>query len=390
MISKEHKKHTKLARPAIGNFNRNEWAIVGAPCTSVKLLAAEIIAALSPQYKCAYADSVHNDEEVLPPGRLANGAIVEYTDQINNHQFNFSLEIKPMTFKQQFTDADLVLVNGNHQPAKSQVVIICENKAASLQKRLSQLTNVEMFLLADHTTGIFDFVKDAVPNWAQLPVYHLNQTGQVIAFFKDKMQQAKPVLNGLVLAGGQSVRMGSDKGKLNWHGKEQRYHLANMLKPYCEDVFISCRADQLENISPQYKTLPDTFLGLGPFGAILSAFREKPDSAWVVAACDMPLLNTETFEHLIENRRTSSIATAYKNSGDGFAEPLITIWEPKSYPVLLSFLAQGYSCPRKVLINSDTHLLQPLDEEVLTNVNTVEDFEKIKHHLTAKAANTPT
>ena len=102
------------------------------------------------------------------------------------------------------------------------------------------------------------------------------------------------------------------------------------------------------------------------------------------------LLNEDQLEHLIEKRSTSSIATAYKNSADGFAEPLITIWEPKSYPVLLAFLAQGYSCPRKVLINSDTHLLEPLDDEVLTNVNTTEDFEKIKHHLTAKAANTPT
>lgn len=363
---------------------------MGAPCTSVKLLAAEIIAALSPQYKCAYADSVHNDEVILPPGRLANGAVLEYTDQINNHQFNFGLGIKPMAFRQQFADADMVLVNGNHQPAKSQVVIISKNKAASLQKRLSQLTNVEMFLLADSTIGVFDFIKEAVPNWAQLPVYNLNQTDQIIAFFKAKMQQARPALNGLVLAGGQSIRMGTDKGKLNWHGKEQRYHLADMLKQYCEDVFISCRADQHKDISAQYQILPDTFLDLGPFGAILSAFREKPDCAWMVVACDMPLLNAETFEHLIEKRSTSSIATAYKNSADGFAEPLITIWEPKSYPVLLAFLAQGYSCPRKVLINSDTHLLEPLDDEVLTNVNTTEDFEKIKHHLTAKAANTPT
>ncbi|HWZ35922.1 MAG TPA: NTP transferase domain-containing protein, partial [Mucilaginibacter sp.] len=134
--------------------------------------------------------------------------------------------------------------------------------------------------------------------------------------------------------------------------------------------------------------LPDTFLDLGPFGAILSAFREKPDSAWLVVACDMPLLNAETFGHLIGNRNTSTIGTAYENGADGFPEPLITIWEPKSYSVLLAFLAQGHSCPRKVLINSDTHLLQPLDAAALTNVNTVEDFEKIKHHLTSKNATT--
>ncbi len=388
MISKEHKKHAKLARPDIGHFSRNEWAILGAPCINIKLLAADVIAALSPQYKCAYADSTHNDEEVLPPGRLANGATLEYTDQINNHQFNFDLGLKSINFRQQFADADLVLVNGNHQPAKAQVVIIYQNKMASLQKRVSQLTNVELVLLADSSVEIFDFIKEAVPNWEQLPVYRLDETDKIIDFFKTKMQEAKPVLNGLVLAGGQSLRMGTDKGKLNWYGKEQRYYMADLLKQHCDDVFISCRSDQHTEITADYKTLPDTFTDLGPFGAILSAFREKPDSGWLVVACDMPLLDADVFNHLISNRDISKLATAYESATDGFPEPLITIWEPKSYPVLLAFLAQGYSCPRKVLINSDTHLLKPVNAEVLTNVNTAEDYEKIKRQIHQKIAAT--
>jgi molybdopterin-guanine dinucleotide biosynthesis protein A len=387
VISKEHKKHASLTKPAIGNFARNEWAIVGAPCINIKLLAADVIAALSPQYKCAYADTSHN-EVTLPPGRLASGAFLEYTDQLNNHQFNFNERLKPISFKQQFADADLVLVNGNHQQAKAQVVIIYHNKIASLQKRVNELTNVELILLADNMDDVFEFIKEAVPNWQQLPIYKLDETEKIINFFKTKLEVAKPVLNGLVLAGGQSLRMGVDKGAINWYGKEQRYHMVDLLKAYCDDVFISCRADQKQEIGDDYKTLPDTFTGLGPFGAILSAFREKPDSAWLVVACDMPLLNGETFEHLIKNRNSSSIATAYKSSFDDFPEPLITIWEPKSYPVLLEFLAQGYSCPRKVLINSDTTLLNALDSEALTNVNTPDDFEKIKRQIHQKIAST--
>ena len=58
---KEHKKHVSLAKPSIGNFGRNEWAIVGAPCVNIKLLANDVIQALSPQYKCAYVDASHND-----------------------------------------------------------------------------------------------------------------------------------------------------------------------------------------------------------------------------------------------------------------------------------------------------------------------------------------
>jgi len=388
VTSKEHKKHASLNKPAIGNFGRNEWAILGAPCINIKLLAADIIAALSPQYKVAYADASHNDEVTLPPGRLANGAVLEYTDQVNYQQFDYNSALKPVMFKQQFACADLILVNGNHHQADKQVVIIHNNKIASLQKRVDQLTNVQLILLADGATEIFDFIKEAIPNWQQLPIYRLDETEKIINFFRTKTQEVKPVLNGLVLAGGQSVRMGTDKGALNWYGKEQRYFMADLLKNYCDEVYISCREEQKQDIEASYQTLSDTFTNLGPFGAILSAFREKPGSAWLVVACDMPLLDADTFEHLIQNRNASSIATAYESSFDGFPEPLITIWEPKSYPVMLAFLAQGYSCPRKVLINSDTTLLKPLNTAALANVNTPEDFEQIKQQIHQKIAST--
>ena len=162
--------------------------------------------------------------------------------------------------------------------------------------------------------------------------------------------------------------------------------MADMLKAFCNEVFISCRVDQQSAIDPQYTSLTDTFIGLGPYGAILSAFREKPDNAWLVIACDLPLLDTNTLQYLVTNRNTSSIATAYQSTYDDFPEPLITIWEPKSYPVLLSFLAQGYSCPRKVLINSDITLLNAPDPAALTNVNTPDELGEIKRVLHQKIA----
>jgi molybdopterin-guanine dinucleotide biosynthesis protein A len=57
---------------------------------------------------------------------------------------------------------------------------------------------------------------------------------------------------------------------------------------------------------------------------------------------------------------------------------LITIWEPRSYQVMLNFLAQGYSCPRKVLINSEIELLKVKDVKVLLNVNDAEGYDEIK------------
>jgi molybdopterin-guanine dinucleotide biosynthesis protein A len=63
---------------------------------------------------------------------------------------------------------------------------------------------------------------------------------------------------------------------------------------------------------------------------------------------------------------------------------LITIWEPKSYPVLLSFLSQGHNCPVKVLRNNNTTVLRAKDPDALTNVNTQQDLEKVQQLLQRK------
>lgn len=370
-----HEKHISLKRP-YGNFGRNEWAIVGAHCTQTKALADNVIKALSPLHKCGYADAVHNDAISLMPGRLANGACIEYTDQLNYGQFNYAYELDAYKHRQLFAGMDVVLVNGNHHQAAAQVVVVDNTKRASLLKRLNQLTNVQLILLADGTREVFDFVQDALPNWRNIPLYRFNETARIISFFESKLQQKQPILNGLVLAGGKSTRMGHDKAAINWHGTEQRYYIADLLRPFCEEVFISCSAGQKHPLNTGYPVLEDTFTGLGPYGAILSAFRQEPEKAWLVVACDLPLLDAETLRLLVEHRSMREMATAFNSPGNDFPEPLITIWEPKSYPVLLSFLAQGYSCPRKVLINNEVNLLRPHYPEALTNVNTPEELKK--------------
>ncbi|WP_410470279.1 NTP transferase domain-containing protein [Chryseobacterium indologenes] len=183
------------------------------------------------------------------------------------------------------------------------------------------------------------------------------------------------------MAGGKSRRMGTPKDLLNWHGKEQRYFAADLLAPFCEEVFISCRQDQLKDFDPDYHALTDTFLNMGPFGGILSALRSQRDKAWLVVACDLPLLDKKSLEFLISSRDDKKAATTYESPFDGLPEPLITIWEPKSYPLLLNFLGTGNTCPRKVLINSDTLILKPRNPDALMNVNTPEDAEKAQNIL---------
>ena len=232
-------------------------------------------------------------------------------------------------------------------------------------------------LLTENSKEIPIYLKEHLPNWQTIPTLKFSDTNSILQVLQTDLQQTISPLNGLVLAGGKSQRMGKDKGLIEYHGKAQREYMADLLNGFCETTFLSVRQGQ-SIPATNYSTIEDQFLGLGPFGAIASAFLKYPNHAWLVVACDLPLLDQTTLQHLVAHRNTSTIATAFNSPVNEFPEPLIAIWEPKSYPILLQFLTQGYSCPRKVLINSDVHLLDAPNGEKLMNVNHPEELEKAR------------
>ncbi len=369
MTLKEHKKHTVLQKPAGGKFHRSEFAMLGAPCSVIQHLSASLAEELKRDFRMGYVDADHGGGEEKPVFHK------RYTDKISHHQLEFDGE-PAFRFRALFSDEDVVLINGNHFTASRQIVIINEQKKESLSRKLDRLTDVVMILLDDDMADIHDFVKEAISNHTSLPVLPLKDVKAIAGVIRTAVIESRPVLKGLALAGGESIRMGKDKGAINYHGKAQREYLADLLRDYCRETFISKRPST--TVESQYPFIIDSFMGLGPYGGILSAFRHDPNSAWLSVACDIPMLNRQTLEQLVGERDPSKLATCFHNPETDFPEPLITIWEPRAYPVLLYFLSLGYSCPRKVLINSDVNELELKDPEVLTNVNTPEDYEKMR------------
>lgn len=378
---KKHQKHADITKPNYGFFGRNEWSIVGTPCGNIKKLAFELTQRLSERYSVAYVDADHAGADAeAEQGRdaqtaMAHGAKLEYTDKITFHRFDVEQQFDSYQYRQWFNETDLVLVNGNHFQAKKQIVVIDPKKEKSLHKRLSQLTDVQLILLTEGVEDIFPFLKEHLSKSSNIPILPSSNIEAIAEFLLKKMQATQPPLYGLVLAGGKSERMGQDKGALDYHGKPQREYAADLLSQFCEQTFISTRPGQA--VESAYPLLEDKFLELGPYGAMLSAFRQQPNAAWLVVACDLPLLDDKTLQQLVDNRNRSKIATAFHNPETQFPEPLITIWEPRAYPVLLQFLAQGYTCPRKVLINSNIEELQVANTDALRNVNKPEELQQV-------------
>jgi len=183
-------------------------------------------------------------------------------------------------------------------------------------------------------------------------------------------------LFGLVLAGGASTRMQRDKAAIDYHGQSQLQWTFHLLTHVCAATFVSVRPDQREE--PTRAGLPqivDRQPGIGPIAGIAAALLAHPKAAWLVVACDLPFLNESTLRHLIEHRDSSKLASAYRSSHDGLPEPLCAIWEPAAREPLLAHLAAGKQCPRKLLINADTLLLDLPDSRALDNVNTADEFK---------------
>lgn len=364
---KKHQKHAKLTKPNIGNFGRNEIAFVGAPCGEIQVLCQQIIEQLSGNKKIAYIDADHASADAAP----RELKFTEVTDKITFKQINFQ-EANELQQRFLLQNEDLILVNGNHFQAAQQIVFIHPKKEASLKKRINQLTDVRAIISFDETP-VFEWLKEVIPTISQIPVFNYSENERIAEFIHNSINI--PTLKGLVLAGGKSTRMGEDKGLIDYHGKPQREYAFELLESLGIEAFVSCRAEQEPEIS--LPTISDKFVGLGPFGAILSAFQSDPNAAWLIIACDLPFANEAALNQLISSRNPSKIGTAFYNSETDFPDPLFTIYEPKAYATMLQFLALGYSCPRKVLINSDTEIIQPANALILQNVNTPEERKTV-------------
>ena len=180
---------------------------------------------------------------------------------------------------------------------------------------------------------------------------------------------------GLVLAGGRSRRMGSDKALLERDGRSQLAHAVALLDRHVERVFVSARADQRDEAErSRYGQIVDRYEDLGPLAGILSAMDEYPQVDWLVVACDLPNIDDDTIAHLLATRSGEQPFTAYTSSHDGLPEPLCAIWGAGSDPIVRRFADEGIKCPRKILIRSDTQLVEQADPRSLDNINTPEDL----------------
>ncbi len=180
-------------------------------------------------------------------------------------------------------------------------------------------------------------------------------------------------LAALILMGGKSSRMQEDKAKIVYHEKAQFEHLYDLLKLFCEDVYLS--TNQEYKSFPFIKDNPE-FGEIGPMNGILSGF-DRLKTSLLVIAIDYPLFSEEEIQNLISQRDKNALASVMFNQKSEFFEPFLGIYEFSMFEILKTEIKIGNYSLQAILAKNEVKKVFPLTVNSLRNCNTIEEKNQL-------------
>jgi molybdopterin-guanine dinucleotide biosynthesis protein MobB len=333
-------------------------------------LAAKLLRLWAPRFRVGYVKHDAHRFEMDKPGKdtyeatQAGAAAVQINDP-RHHAHISALPYSRFARSYGFIDTDFVLAEGFKQSGLPKILLLDADGRALRELGAGAFQNVIAVAGGESKP----------PRGLAYPYFHRDDVETIATFIEARFrEQARAPLYGLVLAGGQSTRMGRPKWALDYQGEPHAVRMARLLTPQCEQVFLSVRPGQEAEELPELPRITDCYPAWGPTTGILSAMQAYPEAAWLVVACDLPFLDSGTLAHLVAEASPFKIATAYRSANDGLPEPLCAIYQPRAAQRLLQAAGLGMTCPRKVLIESAPKLLDLQNPRALENANTPDEY----------------
>ena len=341
-------------------FHPRQMALVGHSGSGKTTLIEKLITRWSDRYRVGYAKHDGHRFEMDIEGKdthrmsSAGAHAVSIEDDSDMARLG---KAKSLPLDLLFQDCDLVLVEGHKQADFPKILFTDSELQPDDLKHPDQV-------LATISQG------DQPRAWSGRPHFHRDDLSKIEEFIFQGWPQ--PELHGLVLMGGHSTRMGTDKASLEVEGDNLLERTKSLVEKVCSSVYVSGRQEQQ---GTQKNFISDRLLEIGPMGGILSAMEAHPDKAFLVCAVDLPLLSLGLLESLLQERNPFKVATAF--TIDGFSEPLCAIYEPHAKAELYQALGRGRKCPRAVLKKANAHLFPCPNPQAMGNANTPEDFQRL-------------
>jgi len=175
----------------------------------------------------------------------------------------------------------------------------------------------------------------------------------------------------IVLAGGKSNRMGTDKALLPIRGTTLIETIINQIKDLFSEIIISA-SEKGKYDFLNYRVITDERQGEGPLMAILSCLRASKNRINFVTACDTPDMNIDFLKKLLYEGKTFDIAVPkYK---DGRYEALLAVYTKNIIPVIEEELQKKSRKISRIFSKCKMKYIEMDNETWYKNLNTMEDY----------------
>jgi molybdopterin-guanine dinucleotide biosynthesis protein A len=187
-------------------------------------------------------------------------------------------------------------------------------------------------------------------------------------------------VGGIVLAGGQSTRMGTAKALLPFGPETMLQRVVRLLGTTVSPIVtVAAREQELPPLPAGTIVARDERDARGPLEGLRAGLKALPDSvdAAYVTSCDVPLLVPAFVEHMLSLLGEHDIAVM---EIDGFTHPLSAVYRRTVLPHAESLLAQDrlrpvflFNAVRTRRVSPDEMRVADPDMRTLRNLNTRED-----------------
>lgn len=193
------------------------------------------------------------------------------------------------------------------------------------------------------------------------------------------MMQTGTRLTGILLAGGESRRMGHDKGMIRV-GKLLMYQYPlRVLESLCDEILIStCKPMEIEE---PYEQVCDEIAGIGPIGGIYTCLKRSSNELNIILSYDLPLLRPELFTELLKS--TENVDVVLPAIAPGKPEPLCGIYKKSTAALFEKMIGEKQYAIHRIVERANTTVIPVgpqmpfFHPDLFLNVNRITDLENL-------------
>lgn len=179
----------------------------------------------------------------------------------------------------------------------------------------------------------------------------------------------------IIMAGGPSSRMGTDKAMLPINGRPLIAHLYNQLRPHFEQILISTNPTQQHKYAfLGADVITDRIPGQGPLMGIVSALQASANELNFVVACDIPQADISFVKKMLIEAEQYDVVIP--TTGPSRYEPLFAVYKKSSLRAMNDVLAEGRRKIIDIFSKCKVKFINLHDAQWYVNLNTRVDYEK--------------